>query len=48
MIKIMKIKKTMKSEYTYIGLSSEEDTDVLTKNIIDIIEVIKNKSNNNG
>lgn len=42
------LKKTMKSEYTYIGLSSEEDTDVLTKNIIDIIEVIKNKSNNNG
>ena len=42
------LKKTMKSEYTYIGLSSEEDTDVLTKNIIDIIEGIKNKSNNNG
>lgn len=42
------LKNKMKSEYTYVGLSSDEDTDILTKNVTDIIEAIKNKSNNNG
>lgn len=42
------LKNKMKSKYTYVGLSSEEDTDILTKNVTDIIEAIKNKSDNNG
>lgn len=42
------LKNKMKNEYIYVGLSSEEDTDILTKNVTDIIEAIKIKNNNNG
>lgn len=42
------LKNKMKNEYMYIGLSSEEDNNVLIKNVTDIIEVIKNKNNING
>lgn len=42
------LKNKMKNEYMYIGLSSEEDNNVLIKNVTDIIEAIKNKINING
>ena len=35
------LKGKMKNEYTYIGLNSEEDSNVLIKNVTDIIEGIK-------
>ncbi len=35
------LKSKMKKEYTYVGLSSEADRNVLTKNVIDIIEALK-------
>ncbi|MGG7142245.1 metal ABC transporter substrate-binding protein [Clostridium nigeriense] len=40
------LKNKMKSEYTYVGLSYDEDTDILSKNVTDIIEAIKIKNNN--
>lgn len=42
------LKNKMKNEYTYIGLSSKEDNNALTKNVTDIIEAIKNKNHING
>lgn len=39
------LKSKMKNEYIYVGLSSEEDSNVLTRNVTDIIEAIKNKNN---
>ena len=39
------LKSKMKKEYICVGLSSEEDSNVLTKNITNIIEAIKNKNN---
>ena len=39
------IKNNMKNEYIYIGLGSDEDNTILTKNLSEIVEVIKNKSN---
>ena len=35
------IKSKMKKEYTYVGITSEGDRDVLNKNVIDIIEALK-------
>lgn len=39
------LKSKMKKEYTYVGLSSEGNIDVLIKNVSDIIEALKNKNN---
>ncbi|MBD7915614.1 zinc ABC transporter substrate-binding protein [Clostridium sp. Sa3CUN1] len=39
------IKNNMKNEYIYIGLGSDEDDNILTKNLSEIVDVIKNKSN---
>ncbi|MFU7516974.1 metal ABC transporter substrate-binding protein [Clostridium sp. HCS.1] len=39
------LKRKMKREYTYVGLSSEGEINVLTENVINILEELKNKSN---
>ena len=38
------LKNKMGNEYTYVGLSSEGDSEVLTKNVTNIIEVLKNNN----
>ena len=43
--KLDELKSKMKNEYTYVGLSSEGNKDVLIKNVTDIIEALKNKRN---
>lgn len=43
--KLDELKSKMKNEYTYVGLRSEGNKDVLIKNVTDIIEALKNKRN---
>lgn len=43
--KLDELKSKMKNEYTYVGLSSEGNKDILIKNVTDIIEALKNKRN---
>ncbi|MDV4151467.1 zinc ABC transporter substrate-binding protein [Clostridium sp. AL.422] len=42
---LSKLKSEIKKEYTFVGLNSEVDGNVLTKNLSDIIKVIKNYNN---
>lgn len=42
---IDELKNKMKNEYIYVGLNSPEDASVLTRNVTNILEAIKNESN---